>query len=175
MAVSALLILINCPHDTAFLNSVLFWRCWELQGAGAAEPHRTFFSSWPKHWLSNFLILQPMKGPCRNVLLRFRKFPNALETFKIFTCAKYPDIFSTDCTIIKKAFSPHSALRSLSKDDDDGSENVSKNMNSRPFKLYRAYLDPLNVGDFSWSWILWDFFWVQKEKGKFVIVCSRPS
>ena len=110
-----------------------------------------FFSSWPKHWLSNFHILQPMKGPCRNVLLRFRKFPNALETFKIFTCAKYPDIFSTDCTIIKKAFSPHSALRSLSKDDDDGSENVSKNMNSRRFKLYRAYLDPLNVGDFSWS------------------------
>ena len=107
-----------------------------------------------------------MKGPCRNVLLRFRKFPNARETFKIFTWAKYPDIFSTHCTIIKKAFCPHSALRSLSRDDDHGSENVSKNMNSRPFKLYRAYLDPLNVGDFSWSWILWDFFWGSKRERK---------
>lgn len=91
LAVPALLVLINCPHDTAFLNSVLFWTCSELHGAGAAEPHRTFFfPSWPKHWLSNFLILQPMKGPCRNVLLRFRKFANARETYKIFTCAKFP-------------------------------------------------------------------------------------
>ena len=107
-----------------------------------------------------------MKGPCRNVLLRFRKFPNARETFKIFTCAKYPDIFSTDCTIIKKAFCPHSVLWSLSKDDDDGSENVSKNMNSRPFKLYRAYLDPLNVGDFSWSWFFSGLFLGSKRERK---------
>ena len=47
LAVPALLILINCPHDTAFLHSVLFWRCWGLQGAGAAEPHWTFFFSLP--------------------------------------------------------------------------------------------------------------------------------
>ena len=41
-------------------------------------------------------------------------------------------------------------------DDDDGSENVAKKMNLRSFKLYRVYLDPLNIpnaGDFSWSWI----------------------
>ena len=51
-------------------------------------------------------------------------------------------------------------LGTLSKDDDDSSENVSKKMNLRSFKLNRVYLDPLNmsnVGDFSWSWILKDF------------------
>ena len=45
-------------------------------------------------------------------------------------------------------------LRTLSKDDDDGSENVAKKMNLRSFKLNRVYLDPLNMsgaGDFSWS------------------------
>ena len=45
-------------------------------------------------------------------------------------------------------------LGTLSKDDDDGSENVSKKMNLRSFKLNRVYLDPLNMsnaGDFSWS------------------------
>ena len=39
-------------------------------------------------------------------------------------------------------------------DDDDGSENVAKKMNLRSFKLYRVYLDPLNMsnaGDVSWS------------------------
>ena len=39
--------------------------------------------------------------------------------------------------------------------DDDGSENVAKKMNLRSFKLYRVYLDPLNMsnaGDFSWCW-----------------------
>ena len=47
-------------------------------------------------------------------------------------------------------------LGTLSNDDDDGSENVAKKMNLRSFKLYRVYLDPLNMsnaGDFSWSWI----------------------
>ena len=45
-------------------------------------------------------------------------------------------------------------LGTLSNNDDDGSENMTKNMNLRPFKLYRVYLEPLNwlnVGDFSWS------------------------
>ena len=45
-------------------------------------------------------------------------------------------------------------LGTLSEDDDDGSENVSKKMNLRSFKLNRVYLDPLNMsnaGDFSWS------------------------
>ena len=42
----------------------------------------------------------------------------------------------------------------ISKDEDDGSENVPKKMNLRSFKLNRVYLDPLNMsnaGDFSWS------------------------
>ena len=45
-------------------------------------------------------------------------------------------------------------IRTLSKDDDDGSENVGNKMNLRSFKLNRFYLDPLNMsnaGDFSWS------------------------
>ena len=45
-------------------------------------------------------------------------------------------------------------LGTLSKDDDDGSENVANKINLRSFKLNRVYLDPLNMsntGDFSWS------------------------
>ena len=47
-------------------------------------------------------------------------------------------------------------IGTLSNDDDDedGSENITKKMNLRLFKLYRVYLEPLNssnVGDFSWS------------------------
>ena len=67
-------------------------------------------------------------------------------------------------------------IGTLRKDDHHGSENVGKKMNLRSFKLKRVYLDPLNMsnaGDFSWSWILKDFIQVQKEEGKFVVVCSR--
>ena len=67
--------------------------------------------------------------------------------------------------------------RRRSKKDDDDSENVTKKMNLRPFKLYRVYLEPLyssDVGDFSWSRILKGFIHVQIEKGKFVVVCPRP-
>ena len=38
--------------------------------------------------------------------------------------------------------------------DDDGSENITKKMNLRRFKLYRVYLEPFNssnAGDFSLS------------------------
>ena len=48
----------------------------------------------------------------------------------------------------------HILMRELSKDHDEGSENVAKKMNLRSFKLYRVYLDSLslsNGGDFSWS------------------------
>ena len=61
-------------------------------------------------------------------------------------------------------------------DDDEGSENVAKKYLIQSFNFYRVYLDPLNlsnVGDFSWSWILKDFIQLQKEKEKFVVVCSR--
>ena len=43
---------------------------------------------------------------------------------------------------------------SLGNNDDDDSENITKKIILRPFKLYRVYLEPLNlanVGDFSWS------------------------
>ena len=35
-------------------------------------------------------------------------------------------------------------LGTLSNNDDDGSETMTKDMNLRPFKLYRVYLEPLN-------------------------------
>ena len=68
-------------------------------------------------------------------------------------------------------------LGTLSKEGDDSSKNVGKKMNLRYVKLNRVYLDPLkmsNVGDDSRSWILKDFIQVQKEVGKFVIICPRP-
>ena len=46
------------------------------------------------------------------------------------------------------------SIGTLSKNEDDGSENVGKKMNLRSFKLDRVYLDPLNMsnaGDFCWS------------------------
>ena len=67
-------------------------------------------------------------------------------------------------------------IGTLSKDDDDGSENVDKKINLLSFKRNRVYLDPLNMSnavDFSWSWILKDFIQVQKEEGKVVVVCPR--
>ena len=55
---------------------------------------------------------------------------------------------------------------------------VKTSLKKKSFKLNRVYLDPLNMsntGDFSWSWILNDFIQAQKEEGKFVVVCPRPS
>ena len=72
---------------------------------------------------------------------------------------------------------PSLILRSLSNNDHDGSENITKKMNLRPFKLYRVYLEALNssnVGDYSWKWIVNGFIFVQIEEGKFVVVCPRP-
>ena len=69
-------------------------------------------------------------------------------------------------------------VETLSKNDDDGIENVDKKMNLRSFKLNRVYLDPLKMSsadDFSWSWILKDFIQVQKGEGKFVVVFPRQS
>ena len=45
-------------------------------------------------------------------------------------------------------------LGTLSKDDDDASENVGKKINLLSFKLNRVCLDPLkmsNADNFSWS------------------------
>ena len=69
-------------------------------------------------------------------------------------------------------------IGSLSKNDDDGSENITKKIDLRPFKLYPVFLEPLNssnVGDSSWSWILKGFIHVQTEKGNFVVVCPCPA
>ena len=65
-------------------------------------------------------------------------------------------------------------IGTASKDDDYGSENITKKMNLRPFKLYLEPLNSSNVGDFSWTRILKGFIHVQMEKGKFVVVCPRP-
>ena len=70
-------------------------------------------------------------------------------------------------------------IGTLSKDHDHGSEKVGKKIFAF-FQTYynRVYLDPLNMsnaGHFSWSWILKDFIQVQKDKGKYVVVCSRPT
>ena len=64
----------------------------------------------------------------------------------------------------------------LGNNDDDGSENITKKINLRPFKLYRVYLEPFNsssVGHFSRRWILKGFIYIQIEKGEFVVVCPR--
>ena len=73
-------------------------------------------------------------------------------------------------------FKQQETVGTLSKDDDDGSENDGTEKKLRSFKLNRVYLDPLNMsnaGDFSWSWILKDFIQAQKDEGKFVVVCPR--
>ena len=41
----------------------------------------------------------------------------------------------------------HILMSELSKDDDEGSENVAKKMNLRSFKLYRVYLDSLSLSN----------------------------
>ena len=84
------------------------------------------------------------------------------------------------CKIAKHlaATVPDDILGTLSRDDDDGSENVGKKMNLRSFKLTRVYLDLLNMsnaGDFSWSWILKNFIQFQKEEGKLVHVLHKTA
>ena len=62
----------------------------------------------------------------------------------------------------------------LSKDDDDSSENVGKKMNLRSFKLNRVYLDPLKMATFPGVEFLRILFRFKTEQeGKFVVVCSR--
>ena len=48
---------------------------------------------------------------------------------------------------------------------NDGNENVPKKMNLRSFKPNCVYWDPLNMSN---------AVQVQKEEGKFVVVCPRP-
>ena len=70
------------------------------------------------------------------------------------------------------------SLGTLSKDGDDGSENVGKKMNFRSFKVNHVFWPVQYVkkmqAPFCWSWILKDFIQVQQEEGKFVVVCPHP-
>ena len=61
----------------------------------------------------------------------------------------------------------HTATGTLSEDDDDGSETFGKKMNLRFFKLEIQ-------ATFPGVEFLKDFIQVQKEEGKFVVVCPRP-
>ena len=80
-----------------------------------------------------------------------------------YTKRNMPSWTSSSHTVIKKLtlfvrHLHHSLMNyfisCISNDDGDGSQKVAKKMNLRSFKLYRVYLDPLNmsnVGDVSWS------------------------
>ena len=88
---------------------------------------------------------------------------------------KYSFVLTPNVAALSRGCKPR--IGTLSKYDDDGSENVVKKMNLRSFKLNRVYLDPPNMsnaGDFSWNQILKDFIQIQNEERKFVIVCPCP-
>ena len=68
-------------------------------------------------------------------------------------------------------------MGSLSSDDGDGYENVTYKVNSRCFKLYRAYsisFSSSNLGIFFWSWILEYCSKVQEKKKKVVVFVHVP-
>ena len=59
----------------------------------------------------------------------------------------------------------------------DGYANITQKVNSRFFKLYRAYSilsNSSNVGEFFWSWSLKDSIEVEGEKKKVVVFWSHP-
>ena len=62
-----------------------------------------------------------------------------------------------------------SLLALASNNDGDDYENVTRKVNSRGFKSYRAYSTPFsssNVGKLFWSWFLKDCIEVQEKKRK---------
>ena len=70
-------------------------------------------------------------------------------------------------------------LGSLSNSDGEGCENFIWKVNSRCFKLNRAYFisfmpNSSNVGRFRWSWILRDCIEVLEERKKVIFWCPRP-
>ena len=68
-------------------------------------------------------------------------------------------------------------MGSLSNNDGDVYESVTQKLNSRYFKLYRAYsnlYNSSNFGKFLSSWIPKDRIKVQEKKKKVVVLCSRP-
>ena len=72
---------------------------------------------------------------------------------RIFFCSPY-------VVPVNGPLSLEPSVGNLSNNDDDDYENVTWKVNSRCFKLYRAYsisFNSSNVGDFFWSWILKDY------------------
>ena len=66
-------------------------------------------------------------------------------------------------------------MQSLSNNDADGYENVILKVNSRCFKLYRAYTFSFslsNVGKFFWNWIQIECIEDQEKKKKVVVLWS---
>ena len=79
--------------------------------------------------------------------------PQILVSIFPFPCS-FKKVASSTLSNFKQISKANTVHQGPSNDDDDGSENITKKMNLRPFKLNRVYLEPLNysnVGDFSWS------------------------
>ena len=78
-----------------------------------------------------------------------------MKIFSLFLFSKRAEnVFLSPCLSSSSFPFFLASIGTLSKDDDDGSENFAKKMNLRSFKLNRVYLDTLNmsnVGDLSWS------------------------
>ena len=60
----------------------------------------------------------------------------------------------------------------LSKDDDDGSENDGKKMNLRSFKVNRVRIR--SICQMQATFWVKGFIQAQKDEGKLVVVCPRP-
>ena len=72
---------------------------------------------------------------------------------------------------------PPKIVGTLSKDHDDGSENVGKKNEFAFFQTWSRLFGPaqyLKGRRLFLGWILMDFIQVQKDEGKFVVVCPRP-
>jgi len=68
-------------------------------------------------------------------------------------------------------------LGSLSNNNGNGYENVTLNVKSLYFNLYRAYsilFSSSNVDNFFWSWILKDCMEVQEKKKKVMVLHTPP-
>ena len=187
---------------TGFIIAIAFFtRTWTRRNRGQTPPFvRRFGRAWrltPFRLLFfNMLLMGVVMNwfGCEsqeNTLLYLIEVCEVKSMLKIFRIERRNKCFEPKCTFLSKnnIFSVGSRdvtrrrrrqwkrRRRRRQDDDDGSENVAKKMNLPSFRLNRFYLDPLNMsnaGDFFWSWIRQDFIQVQKEKGKFVVVCPRP-
>ena len=99
----------------------------------------------------------PISLPSSSSLLKlpyFGTWKHALVAVAVNERFGQESIYGLSPGTKKVAVVERCSLGTLSKDNDNGSENVAKEMNLRSFKLNRVYLDPVNMsnaGDFSWS------------------------